>query len=223
MWSAFALVLLGKMGLSPRFSHYGFYLALPATVAAITLTIWFVPQVLAVWKSDAVACSFRQLAFFALVAVITPYAGYSHGWYRAKTTSIGSGPDRFYVSPTSLMGTLIGDALNALEQTAVGGTTVAVLPEGVMLNYLLRLESPLRVVTLMPPEVMAFGEGDTLSSLAAKPPDLVVVIEKDVAEYGYPAFGSDLRYGLRIMDWINEHYETDRLLAGGRILRRRGR
>jgi hypothetical protein len=223
MWSAFAVVLLGKMGVNARFGHYGFYLALPATVAAITLTLWFIPQALAVWKSDAAARSFRQLSVFALAAVIAPYLGFSHGWYRAKTLSIGSGADRFYASTANPAGPQIREALSALEQTAVRGTTVAVLPEGVMLNYLLRLNSPLRVVALMPPELMVFGEDDVLNSLASKPPDLVVLLDRDVAEYGYPAFGSDLRYGLRIVNWINEHYETDRLLAGGRILRRRVR
>lgn len=223
MWSAFALVLLAKMGLNARFFHYGFYLALPATVAAITLTIWFIPQVLTAWKSDASARSFRQLALFALTAVIAPYVGLSHGWHRAKTLSIGSGPDRFYAATMSPQGPLIRDALNALEQTADPGTTLAVMPEGVMLNYLLRLDSPLRVITLMPPELMAFGEHEVLTSLASKPPDLVLLIDRDVAEYGYPAFGSDRRYGLGVVSWVNDHYETLRIVVGGRILRRRVR
>lgn len=35
LWSVFALLLLGKMGLNPRVSHYGFYLAMPAAVFVV--------------------------------------------------------------------------------------------------------------------------------------------------------------------------------------------
>lgn len=220
MWSAFALVLLAKMGFSARFFHYGFYLALPATVAAIALTIGFIPQVLASWKSDAAARSFRELALFALAAVIAPYLGLSHGWHRAKSISIGSGADRFYAATMSPQGPRVRDALAALAETAHPGATLAVMPEGVMLNYLLRLDSPLRVITLMPPEMMAFGEDDVLRSLVSTPPDFVLLIDRDVAEYGYPAFGSDPRYGLSIMTWVNENYETARVVEGARLLRR---
>lgn len=223
MWSAFALVLLVKMGFNARFFHYGFYLALPATVAAITLTIGVIPQVLAAWRPDTAAGSFRQLALYALLAVIAPYVGLSHGWLRSKTISIGSGSDRFYTSTMSPQGPLVRDALNALEQTADSGTTLAVMPEGVMLNYLLRRHSPLRVVTLMPPELMAFGENKILTSLVSNPPDVVVLIDRDVDEYGYPAFGADRRYGLSIVSWVNEHYENVRIMEGARIFRRRVR
>jgi hypothetical protein len=223
MWSVFALVLLAKMGFYARFLHYGFYLALPAMVAAVTLTIGVVPQALAAWKSDAAARGFRQLAFYALAAVIAPYVGLSHGWLRSKTIGIGSGSDRMYASTLVPQGLLMQDALNAVEQTTESGTTLAVMPEGVMLNYLLRRHSPLRVVTLMPPELMAFGENEILASLAANPPDVVVLIERDVAEYGYPPFGADRRYGLEIVSWVNEHYEPIRSVQDARILRRRVR
>jgi len=97
------------------------------------------------------------------------------------------------------------------------------MPEGVMLNYLLRRHSPLRVVTLMPPELMAFGENKILASLVSNPPDVVVLIERDVTEYGYPHFGADRRYGLEIVRWVNEHYEPVRVVQDARILRRRRR
>jgi hypothetical protein len=79
-----------------------------------------------------------------------------------------------------------------------------------MLNYLTRLESPLRVVNLMPPELMAFGEDDVLRSLGARPPDFVLLLHRNTTEYGYPLFGSDPRYGRRTMSWINERYANVR-------------
>jgi hypothetical protein len=183
--------------------------------------IGVIPQVLTAWRSDAAARRFRQLALYALAAVIAPYVGLSHGWLRSKTISIGSGSDRFYTSTMSPQGPLVRDALNALEQTTDSGGTLAVMPEGVMLNYLLRRDSPLRVVTLMPPELMSFGENEILTSLVSNPPDVVVLLDRSVAEYGYPAFGVDRRYGLSIVSWVNDHYDTVRTVDGARILRRR--
>ncbi len=214
MWSAFGLVLLAKMGLNTRLVQYGFYLALPAMVVAITLTSSLIPQVLASWKSEAVARGFRQIALWTLAAAIAPYLGLAHGWYRTKTIAIGAGADRFYASSMSgqWQGAAVQDALRALKESAHPGAILAVLPEGVMINYLLRLDSPLRIVNPMPPELMAFGEDDVLRSLMAKPPDFVLLIEKDTSEYGYPPFGSDPRYGLTTLAWIHQRYETVRVI-----------
>jgi Dolichyl-phosphate-mannose-protein mannosyltransferase len=207
MWSAFAVVLLAKMGLNARVVHYGFYLALPAMVACVVLVSWVIPYVLAQWKTEAVARSARQLALWMLAAAIAPYLAISHGWYRTRTLPVGSGADRFMASTRGGQGRVALDALAMLEGQPVPTSTLAVLPEGVMLNYLMRLESPLRVINLMPPELLAFGEEDVLRSLAARPPDFVVLLRRNTMEYGYPLFGSDPRYGLRTMSWINERYE----------------
>jgi hypothetical protein len=211
IWFVFALVLLAKIGLHPRIVHYGFYLALPAMVAAVVLMSWLIPHVLASWKSEAVARGFRQLALWMLAAAIAPYLGLAHGWYRSRTLAVGSGADLFYASTLDRQGRVAREALRMLEETTFPDATLAVMPEGVMLNYLMRLESPLRVINLMPPEMMAFGENDVLRSLAANPPDFVLLIPRSTAEYGYPPFGSDARYGLRIMAWINERYEVARV------------
>ena len=88
--------------------------------------------------------------------------------------------------------------------------TVAVVPEGVMLNYLLRVESPLRVLTLMPPEILTFGESATTDALRSSPPTYVVYVHKDTAEYGYPLFGTSPQYGERTIAWISSSYDVVR-------------
>jgi hypothetical protein len=101
--------------------------------------------------------------------------------------------------------------LNELDRTA--GSTMAVMPEGVMLNYLMRWESPLRVVNLMPPELMTFGEDEVLRSLEAAPPDFVLLVHRNLREYGYPFFGADPRYGERIVRWVRAHYVEARVVG----------
>jgi hypothetical protein len=207
--AAFALVLLSKMALNARIEHYGFYLALPAMAMTIVLVSWMVPQFLASWRSDAAARSFRQLALWALAGLIAPYLGLASGWNRSKTIPIGEGADRFYAStlPGQWQGRAVQEALASLKDLAAPGDTLAVLPEGVMVNYLLRLDSPLPIVNLMPPELMAFGQDEVLRGLSANPPDFVLLIQRDVSEYDYPPFGTDPRYGLEIVRWLKAHYE----------------
>ena len=82
-----------------------------------------------------------------------------------------------------------------------------------MLNYLLRRDSPLRVVNLMPPELMTFGEDEVQRSLEAAPPDVVLLMHRDVREYGYPPFGTDPRYGQRILRWVRAHYREVKVIG----------
>ena len=84
-----------------------------------------------------------------------------------------------------------------------------------MLNYLLRRASPLRIVTLMPPEILIFGEDAVLQSLVSAPPDFVALVAKDTSEYGYPPFGSAAHYGQRTMQWIRSHYRSVAVVGRG--------
>jgi hypothetical protein len=79
-----------------------------------------------------------------------------------------------------------------------------VLPEGVTLDYLARLTSPTRYVNFMPPELLLWGEAEILAAFEARPPDLVVIVQKDTTEYGYPQFGKD--YGARLYAWVRTRY-----------------
>jgi hypothetical protein len=215
MWSAFALVLLAKMGLNARIEHYGFYLALPAVSVASVLTCWLIPHLLDTWYPGGSGRSFRQMALWILAGAIAPYLALSVGWYRIKVLPVGSGADRFFAStaPEQWQGAAVGDAQRWLERAAAPGATLAVLPEGVMLNYLSRRDSPLRVINLMPPELLAFGEESVLQSLQAAPPGFVLLVHKDTSEYGYPLFGTDERYGLRIVTWLKAHYRREHVIG----------
>jgi hypothetical protein len=213
VWSTFAFVLLAKMGLNARIVHYGFYLSLPATVLMIVLIAWMLPRAYESWKGVRPARTFRTILLLAFAGAIAPYLAISVTRYRDKVIPIGSGGDRFYASrgPEFWQGAAVQAALNELDRTA--GSTMAVMPEGVMLNYLMRWESPLRVVNLMPPELMTFGEDEVLRSLEAAPPDFVLLVHRNLREYGYPFFGADPRYGERIVRWVRAHYVEARVVG----------
>lgn len=215
VWSTFALVLLTKLGLAARIHHYGFYLALPAATVTVVILCWLVPGRLET-ASRGAAVQFRRLATAALVAGLAPWLAAANTAYRTKTVSVGSGADRFLAAlePGYWQGVAARDAVLTLGALRRPGDTLAVLPEGVMLNYLARLDSPLRVVNLMPPELHAFGEDEVLRALRAAPPRFVLLQHRDVSEYGYPLFGTAPHYGQRTYEWIAAHYSVIRRFGG---------
>jgi Dolichyl-phosphate-mannose-protein mannosyltransferase len=214
-WSAFALVLLAKIALNARIGHYGFCLALPATVTTVTLMCWSIPEYLNACGSEGRSAGFRQIALFTIAACAVPYLAVSAALYARKEVSIGSRGDRFMAS--SGRGSAFAEATIELQRLAPPTATIAVLPEGVMLNYLLRRQSPLRVVSAMPAELAAFGEDALLGSLAASPPDFVVLVRRQTSEYGVSAFGSEPRYGGRTMAWIRARYGPVTSIDNGEV------
>ena len=91
-----------------------------------------------------------------------------------------------------------------------------------MVNYLTRLESPLRVVNFMPPELATFGEDEVLGAIQRAPPRFVLFVHRPTSEYDYPLFGTEERYGGRTLRWIVQHYHPIRII-GKRPLEPAGR
>ena len=102
-----------------------------------------------------------------------------------------------------------GTSYHALHDRArlKPGETLAVLPEGVMLNYLTRRNAPTRFITWMPPEVIFYGEANMLDALRTAPPAWVLLAwvaagvlslagAMTYAELGamYPAAGGEYVY-----------------------------
>jgi hypothetical protein len=198
----YALVLIGKMVLNARLQGYGYALAMPAMmVFCVALTSWIPRAVEARGGNGALV---RGAACGILAAAIVSHLVIMHGYFAVKTVEVGRNGDAFFADAR---GKLVNDALDTLEARMKPGDTLAVLPEGVMLNYLLRKKAPARYINYMPPEVLMFGEENMLSDFAARPPDWIVLAHKSTAEYGLSYFGQD--YGQRLFAWIAAHYEND--------------
>ena len=201
---ALSLVLLGKMLLNVRPGHYGFALAAPATaVAAAALWRWL-PAGLdrRGLRGDVVRGGvLALLCVFSMAHVRT-----TAEWMAEKTEVVGQGRD-----------TMRADVRGAFVQLAVehvrraGYPTVAVLPEGVMINYLARVPNPTRYVNFMPPEELLFGDGAWTAAFRASPPAAIVIAPKDTSEYGRGFFGSG--YGVGLDAWVGENYEEDTVLG----------
>lgn len=217
LWSAFGLALLAKMGLHARIHHYGFYLALPAAVAVTVFVVSDLPARVAALGGSG---RLLRVAMILLVAILgVRFAVESRDYYVMKTLSVGAGGNRIMTYPAEQDTRAAPfEAALAFLENLPRSATIQVLPEGVMLNYLARRVAPSVYTNFMVTEVVAFGEDVMLEDLSRAGPDYIVLMHKDTSEFGFPLFGSDERYGRRVLAWVRANYDRV-LLAGAEPLR----
>jgi hypothetical protein len=213
LWFVFAFMLLAKTGIHSRIWHYGFYLDMPATVLAIYFVGWFLPNNLQRWKVHP--ATFRSIIFCLLAIGSVRLVLASNVFYSAKTFAVGNNSDRiFSYSPQNdPTATAMHMALNWIEKNSAPDSTLAVFPEGVMLNYLSRRHNPTPYINMTLPEWQAFGEEKILSAYQKNNPDYIVLIHRDPSEYGVKFFGKTEIYGLKTMRWINKNYTPTQLIG----------
>lgn len=207
-WSVFALILLGKIFLNAHVYHYGFYLAMPATLAAVVGWLWAIPRLLAArWSCGRLTQAF---ALVAIGAFVVAHLKISDGMYLLKTVPVGAGEDQFFAfdGRASPAGIGVAETLRLIDREVPRDATLVVFPEGVMINYLSRRVNPTPFINFMVPELRQTGEARVVAALAANPPDYVILAHKDTREYGVGFFGSDPAYGKAIMDWVRDRYTT---------------
>lgn len=195
----FSLFLLGKMFLKTTLYHYGFVLALPAAMLFLLFLLDWLPSYLQKFKIDSI---FLRGAVLGMVmgAILLNLDLTVHN-NKDKTFPIGMGGDVFR---TDLRGSQLQKIVLNLWPALGNDHTIIVLPEGVMINYLLRVANPTPYINFMPPEVIAFEEKNMLAAFQSKPPELIVKAYKDVKQYGYEAFGED--YGKDLWAWVTQNY-----------------
>jgi hypothetical protein len=198
----FALGLMGKMFLNARIAQYGFALAMPAGVVLTDAAIVTLPQWIKSRGGDPNCARFAAGAILAAVVAIHVYMT----GLLASTESfpVGTGPDQFFADHR---GVEVDTAIKKLSGTDPHGKTLAVFPQGLMLNYLMRRPDPIAVVNLMPPEVISTGESKVIGMLNASPPDAIVISEKDMANGGFLLTEGHYVYAEPVFAWVLQHYQ----------------
>lgn len=200
-----AVGLLGKMILNVRLMHYGFALALPATLLLVAALWQWLPQAIARYGGHTAMV--RGAVLTTWLVMVVAHLEISDGYFKTKTFVVGAGPDRFL---SDRRGERITQAVAHIASKVQHGQKVTVLPEGVMLNYLARIPST-RYIQFIPPEMKMFGEARILEALRLEPPEWVVLVNRDDSEYGSQFFGKD--YGQQLAQWILLEYEKDLLIG----------
>jgi hypothetical protein len=199
---ALALVLLGgamlaRMILRARIDHFGFFQAAFAGMVAAAVMVSEIPR----W-TGAGLWGRRLAALASLVALgmgCASIAAQSAMIRAHQTQPVAAGRDRFYALEPAVdeTGWVVNWAVERLR-TIPPRATLLVLPEGVMINYLSRHERPL-------PDDFS-SEDLYLQQLGRSPPDYVLLIARDLREFGIAQFGAPGNPGEKIFPWVLQNY-----------------
>ncbi len=212
LWGIVSGMLLLKVLLRVRYGHYGFVLAMPATLLFIGCWSVALPRAMAGWWGGGRL--FRAVGLGLVVAAAVHFLQASQLYYRDKTLLLGRPGDQLYHSPiASPRHQLIPILFDYLRQNVGPNETLVVIPEGASLNYFLRARNPTSMYSLMPWE-LAFGggEGRLIEQLAAARPDVILLLSISMAEYGAGFFGSP-GYGDQALAWIMHRYRAQRTIT----------
>jgi hypothetical protein len=209
LWSLYGLGLLGKMLLNARFGHYGFVLAMPATLLIVATLVEVIPAHLRERHGGGQLAFALSLAVLAAAAVF--FWGATDRIYARKNFALGRGPDVIVVEDPKFMsrGLVMARTMEELEKQMGDGDTLLVLPEGMSLNFWLRRVNPTPYHLFLPTELAAFGGDERmLDDIRKAPPDFIVLAHRGHLEFGTGPFGVDPRNGRRLMEWVRQDYDV---------------
>jgi len=222
LMAVLGLALLGRMVLHGRIYHSGYYQAALAWLLVPAVLIGELPGRSKVFQWG------RAVVVLASLALIVPgvviLANQSQGVLNLKTWTVGEGADLFYTFPPRVdpTGEIVG-LVSAELLKPPHDQTLLVLPEGVMINYLARQPSPLADVYYFGSATDDGREERIVRELEEHPPDRVVVISRDLREYGVQRYGEATGSGRELLQWAAANYDLTFSVGGDPLdVRQRG-
>ncbi len=168
-------------------------------------------SVLALPAFQPAAVAGRRVLILAAAGMLLGYGSQIVAASRAELASrvlrVGSGADAFLVRPPPRpYGAWLNFAQEVLRRERATGTLL-VLPEGLMLNYLTRMPSPVPPFFLFSFALRGEAESALVQQLEARPPDWIVALTRDLREYGVNRYGEREGEGKLLLAWIDRAYE----------------
>jgi hypothetical protein len=197
IFAAFSVASTLRIPLNVSPSWYGFVLTIPTIALAGYTLFCYIPRR-------------NVMALFWLAPFVTNAGGdlwQQHERYAVKQYAIVSSRGTFY--------DWNADRARILSEVipAVAGGTLAVIPEGITVNYLAGVRTPLTFHTFTPVEVDAPQvEDQIIRELTAHPPDRVLMVSRDLREYGARGFGVD--YDLRAGALLHSLHSVEKIWRG---------
>jgi hypothetical protein len=210
----FSLLLLMKILLHVRFYHYGFALAMPATLAMLVLFLYYMPLFISRWGNKNVVISFTGMF---IVLTLLFYLDFTKNVYDMKNYPLAEGRDRFFTYDEKYFdyGPVLNETLKQIDNLMSEKDTFIAIPEGIMLNYLSRRKNPSRYFEFTPNFIEALGEENILRDIALHRPSFIILSKKNTAEHGAKYFG--INYGLNIYSWIVNNYDKVVSIGDGKL------
>lgn len=210
----FVLVLLTSLALGfclkiffrATLLHDGAILLVPAELVWTIALLWMLPRA---WDTG----SGRRQAVFAgaltvIIMFLLPIIQVSRNYFFTRTQQITTPRGSLALDQR---GVAVRELLTRLRHDARPGESLAVLPEGAMLNFLSGHANPTPYVNLLVREILVDGEERIVQSFSEHPPDWIAFVHRPAPEYEVAMFCDG--YGRKLCAWINAHY-TQQALFG---------
>jgi len=201
-----AALMLARMVLNGRIYQFGFFMM---PLAALWLVHLMVVEAARPAVNGLRANRLLPGAFSVFVLAGVAVLGQaSFQRYATKNFEVGEGRDHFYTFGPEIMfnGQLFKDVEAAFKTTTPQARSLMVIPEGIAVNYHLRIPSSLAEMDFLPPALAYADPSHILGELTAHPPESIIFCTRDFSEFGAPYFGANERNGRSILLWINDHY-----------------
>jgi hypothetical protein len=194
------LGLLGKILLNARFYNYGFVLAVPATMLMVLVLLDWIPAAIA--RRGGSGSGFRFMGLALLAGFVVVHLRISEISLSRNTVTVGDGANSFLSDGRANQ---VNALLTFLDRKVPPGKTLAVVPEGAMINFLAKRVNPNPCINLMPPEIASLGEARVLQQLQRTPPEIIVLDLDRISSSGL-LFRNE-PYAPQIAAWIIANYE----------------
>ncbi len=207
----FSFVLLFKMILNVHVYHYGFALAMPATLVIAAVFFYEIP--LWIKKVSGPTHYYRSIAGALILVFIFSHASLSYRIYQLNGYPVGKGKDviQDYWLELSPRGKIFNQALKFIDQEMGPDQAFATIPNANMLNYQAKRKSPLKTLGYTLGTWQFLGESYTLDLLKQNPPLYIAFVDRYVIGFGVQGFSRG--YGMEIYSWILQNYKTIRLFG----------
>jgi hypothetical protein len=207
-FSLFSFVLLLKIFLNTHVYHYGFALALPATLVCIRWVLYEFPKLSHnfIGSTDFYRSAMTMLG----LVIIANHIWFGYQMHQFKGYPVGSGQDTLldYHPELETRAPIVADTLHYINDHIEPDAKIAPIPFGNMINYMTRHRNPLRAYTLNPVEAQFFGENQYLNELKTNSPDYILLLDVDSSRLGAQYFGKD--YAQSTYRWIRQNYSKDK-------------
>jgi hypothetical protein len=207
------LVLMARMALNARIYQFGFY---QAAIEAVVLVAFLIGEFPGLIGRTPMA---RATILAGAIALIGPGLARLVDQNRRTHTlvnfPVGEGRDQFLtLQPSFLASTqTLGGIVEQLSKLPPG-QKLLVLPEGLMLNYLARMPSPLPQFFYYSVATEAGKERELVGRLEKKPPEWVVLVARDLKEYGIEHYGERSGAGKDLLEWLGQNYDATGAVDG---------
>ncbi len=172
-------LLLGKIALHSQVQHYGFVHAMLATLLLVVALVDWLPA--ALLKSPLE----RNLLRVPILLVLAVWVMKMHAMHneisQGPYLEIATGNDALLDNTERQFS--LAETVQFLRAHTRDKDTVAVFPEGVMLNYLARRQASSKFTNFMPAEGEFFGRRIMFDALRSSRPDWIVVVPKDMSDW----------------------------------------